>query len=328
MPLPNILPMQNDQKQEWERMIVGQGYVEFLPDRSKAGQDETFRQWAAKRRLAVVDGPNPVAFDTKRYNPKDSMDRGRFAFLVKYFRPRPVGHFQRDLGNAFSIHSMYVIEALKSYWSRERIIAEGRDRVQADPDMLRLMGFSFPEIMDALDGIVKKEYLTGMIAGYRRMGQEAEEFGQYLVNFNLLKERYFEGEFIVQVAGQPIPLNELGEDMGVDSTEDLRVILREAKKRYDLNIQISEDHVMFGPPTQAAVDHLSDRERTHKNKLGEMEALLKDRQKTIKDLLDRYTGREAKIMNEIETLKDEGRMIYVKGKVVDAVAARIDGKKG
>jgi len=325
MQLPSI-SLQGDQQKEWERAIVNQGFVEVMP--TKAGQDESLRQWAAKRRLAVVEGTTPVAFDPKRLNPKDSLDRSRFAFLVKYFRPRPTTRFQRDLGAAFGIQSMYVINALQSYWERERIIGEGRDRVQADPDMLRLMGFTFPEVMDALDGIVKKEYLTGMIAGYRRMGQESEEYGQYLVNFNLLKERYFEGEFIVQVAGQPISIAELGEDMGVDSVEDLRAILREAKKRFDLNIQITDDHVMFGPPTQAAVDHLSDREKTHKGKLAEMETVLKDRQKTIKDLLDRYTGREAKIMNEIESLKDEGRMIYVKGKVVDAVAQKIDGKKG
>ena len=328
MPLPNILPLQGDHKQEWERMIVGHGNVEAIPDRTKAGQDEAFRQWAAKRHLAMVDGQSPVAFDPKRYNPKDSLDRSRFAFLVKYFRPRPTIRFQRDLGTAFSIPSMYVIEALKNYWSRERIIAEGRERVQADPDMLRLMGFTFPEVMDALDGIVKKEYLAGMIAGYRRMGQEAEEFGQYLVNFGLLKERYFDGEFIVQAAGQPISLSELGEDMGVDSVDDLRTILSEAKKRYDLNIQVSEDHVMFGPPTQSAVDHLSDRERTHKQKLSETETLLRDRQKTIKDLLDRYTAREAKIMNEIEGLREEGRMVYIKGKVVDAVSQKLDGKRG
>jgi len=329
MSLPNILSIPGDHKQhEWDRMVVGQGYVEALSDRTKSVQEDTFRQWANKRRLALVDGPNPVAFDPKRYNPKDTLDRSRFAFMVKYFRPRSIGGFQRDAANAFSIQSMYVIEALKNYWTRERIIVEGRERVQADPDMLRLLGYTFTEVMDALGGIVKKEYLSGMISGYRRLASDAEEYGQYLVNFSLLKERYFEGEFIVQVAGQPISLQELGEDMGVDSVDDLRTILREAKKRYDLNIQVSENHVMFGAPTQSAVDHLSDRERTHKAKLAETETLLRDRQRTLKELLDRYTVREAKIMNEIETFKDEGRMMYVKGKVLDAVASKLDGKKG
>ncbi|MBF8299301.1 MAG: hypothetical protein HW397_350, partial [Dehalococcoidia bacterium] len=140
--------------------------------------------------------------------------------------------------------------------------------------------------------------------------------------------RYFEGEFIIQVAGQPISLVELGEDMGVENVDDLRTILREAKKRFDLNIQISDDHVMFGPPTQGAVASLSDREKTHKSKLAETETLLRERSKTIKELLDRYSAREAKIMNEIESLRDEGRMVYVKGKVVDAVAQRLEGKKG
>ena len=328
MPLPSLpsLPI-GDHSKEWEHAVAAHGYCEAVPDRSKPHQDDSFRQWAAKHHLAMVDAGCPVAFDPKQFNPKDTLDRSRFSFMVKYFRPRASGKFQRDLAQGFGISSMYVIEALTSYWTRERIISVGRDRVQVDPDILRLMGFTAPEVMDALDGIVKKEYLAGMTGGYKRMGPDAEEYGQYMVNYALVKERYFEGEFIVQVAGQPISLAELGEDMGVENIDDLRTILREAKKRFDLNIQVSDSHVMFGAPTKAAVDHLSDREKTHKQKLAETETMLRERSKTIKDLLDRYSAREAKIMNEIEGLRDEGRMVYVKGKVVDAVAKQLEGKR-
>jgi hypothetical protein len=223
---------------------------------------------------------------------------------------------------------MYVLEAIQSYWLHEGIVKDNGGMMQAERDLLRLMGFSYVEVMQALDGVVKKEYLDSVANGYKLVDPVfGQEFGQYIVNFEILKERFFDGEFMIQAAGQPIPLAELGKQMGVDNVDDLRAIMKEAKKRYDLNIEVSEDHVMFGPPSTSAVEHLIARERAHKDKLGETEVQLKERQKTIKDLLDRYNIREAKILNEIENLREEGRMVYVKGKIVSAVHGRIgDGR--
>jgi len=322
-------PVIGERKPEWERSIQFYGYCEVLPDRRKPQSvEKAFREWALKRRLACIDGENMVAFDPKAFNPKDSLDRARFAFLARYFRPRPSMVFQRDLETAFAIRSMYVLEAIQSYWLHESIVKDNGGMIQADPDLLRLMGFSYVEIMQALDGVVKKEYLDSVANGYKLVDPVfGEEFGQYIVNFELLKERFFDGEFMIQVAGLPISLVELGKQMGVDDLDDLRAIMKDAKKRYDLNIEVSEDHVMFGAPSSTAVEHLIGRERAHKEKLGETEVQLKERQSTLKDLLNRYNVREAKILNEIENLREEGHMVYVKGKIATAVQGRIgDGR--
>ena len=331
MALSIAWPIVGEKRTDWERMIQFYGFCEVLPDRSKPQQvEKAFKEWAMKRRLAYVEGQNMVAFDPKAFNPKDSLDRAKFSFLARYFRPRETSVFQRDLQTAFNIRSMYVLDALQSYWLTEGVVHDIGGRIQADRDLLRLMGFTYIDLMQALDGVVKKQYLDAVPNGHRLNDPVfGQEFGQYIVNFDILKERFFDGEFVLQAAGQPIPFSELGRQMGVENNDDLRNILREAKKRFDLNIEVSDDHVMFGPPSKAAVEALIARERNHKDKLTETESQLKDRSKTIRDLVDRYTVREAKIMNEIESLKDEGRMVYVKSKVVDAVQNRLaeNGRK-
>ena len=101
-------------------------------------------------------------------------------------------------------------------------------------------------------------------------------------------------------------------------------MLRESKKRYDLNIEVSDDHIMLGPPSSQAIEALIGRERLHKEQLEDTERQLNERLKTIKELLERYTVREARILNELETLREEGRMVWIKSKVVDAVKQRIE----
>ena len=329
MALSIAWPIIGEKRPDWERMIQFYGFCEVLPDRSKPQQvEKAFKEWSMRRRLAYVEGQNLVAFDPKAFNPKDSLDHTKFAFLARYFRPRETHVFQRDLETAFNIRSMYVLQAIQSYWLTEGVIHDMGGRIQVDRDLLRLMGFTYIDLMQALDGVVKKQYLDAVPNGHRLADPVfGIEFGQYIVNFDILKERFFDGEFVLQAAGQPIPFNELGRQMGVENMDDLRNILREAKKRYDLNIEVSDDHVMFGPPSKSAVEALISRERTHKEKLTETESALKERSKTITDLVGRYTVREAKIMNEIETLKDEGRTVYVKSKVVEAVQNRL-GENG
>ncbi|MBF8299138.1 MAG: hypothetical protein HW397_187 [Dehalococcoidia bacterium] len=329
MALSIAWPISGEKRTDWERMIQFYGFCEVLPDRSKPQQvEKAFKDWAMKRHLAYVEGQNMVAFDPKAFNPKDSLDRGKFAFIARYFRPRETMVFQRDLETAFNIRSMYVLDAIQSYWLTEGVVHDVGGRIQADRDLLRLMGFTYIELMQALDGVVKKQYLEAVPNGHRLADPVfGVEFGQYIVNFDILKERFFDGEFVLQAAGQPIPFVELSRQTGIENVEDLRNILREAKKRYDLNIEVSDDHVMFGPPSKSAVEALIARERTHKDRLSETEGQLKERSKTIRDLVDRYTVREAKIMNEIESLRDEGKMVYVKSKVVDAVQSKI-GENG
>lgn len=326
MALSIAWPILGEKRTDWERMVQFNGFCEVLPDRGKPQQvEKAFKEWAMKRRLAFVEGTNVVAFDPKAFNPKDSLDRAKFSFLARYFRPRETNVFQRDLETAFNTRSMYVLEAIQSYWLNEGIVHDSGGRIQADRDLLRLMGFTYIELIQALDGVVKRQYLDAVPNGHRLVGGEfGEEYGQYIVNFDILKERFFDGAFVMQAAGQPIPFSELGRQMDIDDMGDLKNILKEAKKRFDLNIEVSDDHVMFGPPSKAAVEARITKERTHKDKLSETEGQLKERSKTIRDLVDRYTVREAKIMNEIESLKDEGRMVYVKSKVVDAVQNRLN----
>ena len=319
-------PIVGERKPEWERMVQFYGYCEVAKDRSKPGQlEKAFKDWAMKRGLVCVEGENMVAFDPKGFNPKDTLDRSKFGFLARYFRPRDHSSFQRDLETAFNVRSIHVLGAIQSYWMAEGIVQDAGGRVQADRHMLRLMGFTYLELMQALDGVVKKEYLEEIPNGHKLIDPVfGVEYGHYIVNFDIMKERFFDSQFYLQVAGQPVPFAELGRLMGIDDHEDLRKILREAKKRYDLNIEVSEDHVMFGPPSEGSVHALIGKERAQKQKLQETEGTLKDRLKTIRELLDRYTVREAKILNEIETLKDEGRMVYLKGKIVSTVQQRID----
>jgi len=329
MALSIAWPIIGEKRADWERMIQFTGYCEVLPDRSKPQQvEKAFKEWAMKHHLAYVEGQNVVAFEPKAFNPKDSLDRQKFGFLARYFRPRETSVFQRDIRTAFNISSMYVLDAVQSYWMAEGVIQDLGGRIQVDRDLLRLMGFTYLDLIQALDGVVKKSYLDAVANGHRLNDPVfGQEIGQYIVNFDILKERFFEGEFVLQAAGQPIPFSELGQQMGVDHMDDLKTILIEAKKRFDLNIEVSEDHVMFGPPSKAAVESIIARERQHKDKLTESETGLKERSKTIRDLLDRYTVKEAKIMNEIESLKDEGRTVYVKSKVVEAVQTKI-GENG
>ena len=96
---------------------------------------------------------------------------------------------------------------------------------------------------------------------------------------------------------------------------------------FDLNTEISGEHVMFGPPNQASVEALIRKERGHKEKLQESDGQLRERLKTIKELLDRYTAREAKILNEIESLREEGRLVWLKAKVVSIVEEQIGNNK-
>ena len=324
-------PIVGERKSDWERMVQFYGFCEVMQDHGKPQQVErAFREWALKRRLAYVEGENLVAFDPKAFNPKNSLDRSRFGFLARYFRPREPIVFQRDLETAFSVRSAYVLEAIQSYWMTEGVIQNVGGSIQADRDLLRLMRFSYLDLMQALDGVVKKEYLEDVPNGHKLVDAVfGVEYGQYFVNFDILKERYFDGEFVLQVAGQPVPLVELGEQIGIEDPEDLRKVLREAKRRFDLNIEFSEDHVMFGPPSQGALEGLITKERGHKEQLQQTEGHLRERLKTIKELLERYTVREAKILNEIETLREEGRMVWLKAKVVAAVEDRIgeNGKK-
>ncbi|MBI3743416.1 MAG: hypothetical protein HY261_03935 [Chloroflexi bacterium] len=322
-------PISGERKGDWERMIQYYGLCEVLPDRSKpASVEKTFREWAMKRRLAFVEGENLVAFDPKAFNPKDSLDRSRFGFLLRYIRPRDIASFRRDLETAFSVRSMYVLDAIKSYWLMEGVITEVTGMVHADRELLRLMGFSYLDLMQALDGIVKKEYMVQVVSNHQPFSQDlGTDVGGYLVNFDIMKERFFDAEFLLHAAGQPIPLKQLAAQMGVDGADDVRAILREAKKRFDLNVEISEDHVMFGPPSQKSIDALVAREKGTKQKLEQSEGQLRDRLKTIKELLDRYNAREAKIMNEAETLREEGRVVWIKAKMVNAAVGQIGNKK-
>lgn len=252
------------------------------------------------------------------------MDRIKFGFLARYFRPREPRVFQRDLETAFNVRSVYALDAIQNYWTNEGVIRETGGLIEVDRDLLRLMRFGYLDLMQALDGVVKKEYLEDVPNGHKLVDSTfGVEYGQYIVNFDILKERFFDGEFMLQVAGQPASMMEVGQQIGVEDSEDLRLILREAKRRFDLNIEVSDDHVMFGPPSQASIEALITKERGQKEHLTHTETLLKERLKTIKDLLERYTVREAKILNEIETLREEGRMVWLKGKVVSVVQERI-----
>ncbi|MBM4405830.1 MAG: DUF4358 domain-containing protein [Chloroflexi bacterium] len=270
-----------------------------------------------------------MAFDPKAFNPKDTLDRSKFGFLLRYIRPRDYTAFRRDLETAFNVRSVYVLDAIKSYWMTEGVVHDVGGKVVTDGDLLRLIGFTYLDLMQALDGVVKREFLAQVSSGHNLIDPVfAVEVGSYLVNYEILKERFFDAEFLIHAAGQPISMDRLGEQMGVDNREDMKTILREAKKRFDLNVEISEDHVMFGPPTQGSIDALVSRERTNKQKMEQSENALKERLKTVKDLLDRYNSREAKILNECETLKEEGRVIWSKSKIVAAVINHINnGRK-
>ena len=330
MALSVMRPITGDKKQDWDRSVQVYGFCEIARDHNKSPETErSFRDWAVKRGMVCVEGERMVAFDPKSFNPKDSLDRGKYGFLARYFRPRESIFFQRDLESAFGIRSMFVRNAVQTYWVAQGIVHENGGQVQVNRDLLRLMGFTYIELMQALDGVVRKSYLEDIPNGHKLIDPAlCYEYGHYLVNFDIMRERFFDSAFLLQQAGQPLPLTELGRVMGVDDMEDLRKILREAKKRFDLNIEVSENHVMFGPPSEASISALIGKERNTKTKLAETEGHLKDRLKTIKDLLDRYSVREAKILNEMESLREEGRLVYVKGKVVSAIQQQIDGKEG
>ena len=320
-------PVTGERKGDWERMVQYYGLCEVLPDRARPQQAEkSFRDWAYKKRLAYVEGENMVAFDPKVYNPKDSLDRNRFGLLLRYIRPREFSAFKRDVEEAFNIRSMYVLDAIKSYWLTEGVIHDLNGRLVADRELLRLMGFSYLELVQALDGVVKREYLADVINGHALLDPVfGTEFGNYFVNFDILKERFFEAEFLLHAAGHPTPLDQLGQQMGVDDLEDLKAILREAKNRFDVNIEVTESHVMFGAPSQKSIEGLIQRERSSRHRLEQSETQLKERLKTVKDLLDRYNAREAKILNEAEQLREEGRLVWIKAKVVDAAYKHIEG---
>ncbi len=323
-------PVSGERRADWERMIQYHGLCEVLPDRTKPGAvEKAFRDWALKHRLAFVEGENLVAFDAKAFNPKDSLDRAKFGFLLRYIRPRDYAIFRRDLETAFHLRSMYVVDALKNYWVTEGVITESGGKVMANHDLLRLIGFTYIDLMQALDGVVKKEYLAEIVNGLTTISPTfGEDVGSYVVNFDLLKERYFDAEFLLHAAGQPVPLRTLGQQMGMDDIEDVKMLLKEAKKRYDLNIEISNDHVMCGPPSQKSIEGLITREKNTKSRLEQTESQLRDRLKTIKDLLDRYNSREAKILNECEHLKEEGKMVWIKAKVTRAAVDQIANKRG
>ena len=319
-------PIAGEKRTDWERMVQFYGFCEVLPDRNRPQQvEKAFREWALKRRLACVEGENMVAFDPKAFNPKDSLDRGKYWFLARYFRPRDRVVFQRDLETAFNVRSVYVLEAIQSYWLTEGIVHEvNHGMIQVDRDLLRLIGFSYLELMQALDGVVRKDFLEDVPSGHKLIGSPfCDEYGEHIINFEILKERFFEGDLMLRAAGQPIPFSELTRLIGIDDYGDLRNVLRESKKRYDLNIEVSDDHVMLGPPSSQSIEALIGRERLHKEQLEDTEQQLTERLKTIKELLERYTVREARILNELETLREEGRMVWIKSKVVDAVQQRI-----
>jgi hypothetical protein len=196
--------------------------------------------------------------------------------------------------------------------------------IEADKEVLRLMGFSYLELVQALDGVVKRSFLADVTSGSSLLDPIfGVEFGNYLVNFDILKERFFDADFLLHSAGEPVHVSELGRQMGVEEIDDLRDILQEAKSRFDLNIEISSDHVMFGPPSQKSIEAIMGRERETKTKLEQSEEQLKERLKTIKELLDRYNSREAKILNECESLREEGRLIWIKAKVVATAVQHI-----
>ena len=326
MALSTSWPIVGVRRPDWGRDVATYGFCEVLPDRRKPGEvEKAFEEWALKRHLAYVRGETLVAFDPKHFSPKDSLDRARFGFLARYLRPRDSSAYRKDLKEAFGVRSMAMLNAVQAYWAQEGIVHEGNGMVQANRDLVRLMGFSSIEIMEALDGVVRKDYLDAATSGHLVVTPAlCEDRGHYVVNFPMMKDRFFDGEFAIQAAGQPVPFSELGRQMGIEHDDDLKEILREAKKRYDLNIEVTDTHVMFGPPSPSAVEHLIARERGHKDKLTETESALRERRTAVNGLLDRYIKREAKIMNEIETLKEEGRSVYVKGKVVQAVEQRLE----
>ena len=176
--------------------------------------------------------------------------------------------------------------------------------------------------------MIKREYLGDVVNGHAILDPVfGQEFGNYFVNFDVLKERYFDADFLIHAAGQPIALVQLGRDIGIDDLEDLKAVLREAKKRFDLNLEVSDEHVMFGPPTQKSIDALITKERQTKQHLEQSETQFRERLKTVKELLDRYNAREAKLLNECETLREDGRLMWIKSKVVTAALGHIAGKK-
>lgn len=318
-------PINGVRTADWDRMVHYYGMCEVLPDRTHPGQVErAFKEWALKRRLAVVEGENHVAFDPKAFNPKDTLDRAKFGFLLRYLRPREEAALRRDMETAFGVRSMYVMDAIKNYWETEGVVRSSGNKVEVDQELVRLMGFGARETIMALDGVVAKDLLAKVVGGPSLITQsKGAEYGRYVVDFDVLKERFFDAEFLLNAAGKPIPMAELAEQMGVAEGEDLIAILKDAKKNFGLNIEITDNHVMFGPPSARAIDSLINREKQNKQKMEETEMQLKARLKTVKDLLDRYNAREAKIMNETEQFREEGRMLWIKSKIVNAAAQHI-----
>jgi hypothetical protein len=313
---------------DWERSIQVYGVCEATRDPMKPGASEkAFTTWAMKRRLPVVEGEHLVALDPKAFNPKDSLDRGRFAFLLRYARPRPETDLIADISAALAIRSQHLAHALKSYWLSAGVISSSNGMIIADPELLRLMGFTFRDLCHALDGIVQKQYLSIVTVRLEAVGA-AVQMGGYVVDFDLVKERFFDAAFLLNAAGKPVPLSQLGAQMGVDQVDDVRAILREARKRFDLNVELNDTHAMFGPPSQQAVEALIGREREQKRQIEQTEKVLQERLRTITSMVDHYNRREAQILNENESLRDEGRTLWIKAKMVSAAKDQMAPKRG
>ena len=313
---------------DWERSLQIYGLCEATRDPSKPGQAEKqFAQWAMKRRLPVVEGERLVAFDSKAFNPKDSLNKERFGFLLRYARPRSESDFVRDVTVTLAVRSPYIAQAIKMYWTEERVLSSVSGNVQADHEMLRLMGFSYHDLCLALDGVVRTDYLA-LVSGKLEGVNNAMQLGSYIVDFDTVKERFFDAAFLLNAAGQPVPLSQIGAQMGVDHIEDVRVILREARQRFNLNVEVNDTHAMFGAPSQQAMDALIVREKNNKKQLEQTETVLRDRLKTITGMIGHYNKRETQILNENETLRDEGRTLWIKAKMVTGATAQMTNKRG
>lgn len=312
----------------WERALETSGYCEAELDPLRPAKSaEAFKDWAAKRHLVCVPGQRYVGIDPKLFNPKDCLDRSRFGFLARYYRPREATELEKDLQLAFGIRSACVHAAILSYWTAEGVVHDMGGKIEGDRDLLHVMGFGYSELVRALDGVVRKELIQGGAHAGKPLGLgSATEYGHYLVDMDILKQRMFDSRFLLETRGRPVPLAEIGAIMGVDDVDDLRHILVDAKKRYDLNIEVSEGHVMFGAPSEDGLKSLADRERDHKAQLKEAETALHGRLQTINQLLNRYSSREAQILNETEALKEEGRLLFLKTRIVSAVRQRIEGQ--
>lgn len=314
-------------EREWEERVKLEGYV-------IEGEDaDRLKRWAKEKGYIFPvsdDGKTyeKVVFDPNWFDPRETLDKKKFGFLVNYISPGDKSFIKRDIKMEFNISNSYLMDGVYEVWKNEGIIKEQNGWISANADILEKLGFTTDEVIEGNRGIIKIDTLKRII-GKNDLSSEIggkEVIRDYLINFEVFRE-YINpialAEIKARIGDRPIEISEFGKWLFIEDKEAIKEVLSKAKEKYGLNIKISGEHVIIGEITESMIEREVESNEKKLNDIGSERKKIEKEKKKVMENIKGYENEETENKNIIETLYENGSNVFAKRKALDEIIKRM-----